>query len=89
MRWQSKNSGVWRRSDATTGGPMRHVRDEVPVHDVDVQPVGRRGHLAHLLGQHAEVGREHRRRDAQVADLAGVALRVPAVRSSTRPPPLS
>src|SRR5580698_5608147 len=22
MRWQSKNSGVWRRSDATTGGPI-------------------------------------------------------------------
>ena len=55
--------------------PDRHVRDEVPVHDVDVQPVGYGGHLPHLLGQHAEVGGEHRRRDAQVADPTGVALR--------------
>ena len=45
--------------------PDRDVGDEVPVHHVDVEPVGRRGHLPHLLGQQAEVGRQHRRRDAQ------------------------
>src|SRR5208283_4959418 len=45
----------------------------VAVHDVDVQPVGDRCHLAHRLGQIAEVGREHRGGDLQRAGVAGTA----------------
>ena len=52
----SAKRGHHRRAD----GEVRH---EVPVHDVDVEPVGRRRHLAHLFGQRPEVRREHRRGD--------------------------
>ena len=65
------------------GRPDRHVGDEVPVHDVDVEPVGRGRHLPHLLGQHAEVGRQHRRRDAQVSGAARVAARLSSSAAST------
>ena len=57
------------------GRPDRHVGDEVPVHHVDVEPVGGRRHLADLLGQQTEVRRQHRRCDAQVAGATGVPLR--------------
>ena len=30
MRWQSKNSGVWRRNDATTGGPIVTLGTKCP-----------------------------------------------------------
>ena len=53
--------------------PDRDVGDEVPVHDVDVQPVGRGRDLADLLGQHAEVRRQHGGRDAHVAGSPRVA----------------
>ncbi len=60
------------RSMATQRGHDRRadrdVGDEVPVHDVDVQPVRGGCHLAHLLGQHAEVGRQHGGGDAHVAE---------------------
>ena len=53
--------------------PDRHVRHEVPVHHVDVEPVGRGRHLPDLLGQQPEVGRQHRRGDAQRAGATGIA----------------
>ena len=55
------------------GRTDRHVRHEVPVHDVDVEPVGRRSDFAHLLGQEAEVGRQDRGGDAQIAGTPGPA----------------
>jgi hypothetical protein len=36
---------------------------EVPVHHIDVHPVGGRRHLPHRLGQATEVGQEDRRSD--------------------------
>ena len=42
--------------------PERDIRDEVPVHDVDVNPVRPGGDdLRHLVGQVRQVGREDRR----------------------------
>ena len=52
-----------RRHHRWSDGQIGH---EVTVHDVHVQPIGRGRHLAHLLRQHPEVRREHRRRDPQV-----------------------
>ena len=60
-----------RRDDRRTDG---HVGHEVAVHDVDVEPVGRGGHLSHLFGQGAEVRGEERRRDAQVTGLPRVRM---------------
>ena len=57
------------------GRPDGDIGDEVPVHHVDVEPVGGLRHLPHLLGQQAEVGRQHRRRDAQVTGATGVPFR--------------
>ena len=65
IRWQSKNSPECRRSDSHHGRADGQVGHEVAVHDVDVQPVGLGSHLAHRLGQAAEVGRQHRRGDPQ------------------------
>ena len=58
--------------------PDGEVGHEVGVHDVHVQPVGRAGDLAHRLGEVAEVGREHRRRDLERARGARVARGVDA-----------
>ena len=58
------------------GRTDRDVRHEVPVHDVDVEPVGRRSDFAHLLGQEAEVGRQDRGCDAQIARTPGIAFPV-------------
>ncbi len=42
-------------------GPERDIGDEVPVHDVDVNPVGAgRDGLGHLVGQMGHVGRQDR-----------------------------
>ena len=60
-----------RRHHRRTDG---HVGHEVPVHHVDVEPVGGRSDLAHLLGQQAEVGREDRWCDAHITHPPGVAL---------------
>ena len=57
------------------GRPDGDIGDEVPVHHVDVEPVGGLRHLPHLLGQQAEVSRQHRRRDAQVTRATGVPFR--------------
>ena len=48
-------------------GSDGEVGHEVPVHDVDVEPVRRRRHLPHLFGQRPEVGGEDRGGDPQSA----------------------
>jgi len=52
-----------RAQRAHDGRPDGEVGDEVAVHHVDVQPIGRAGDLPDRLGQVAEVGRQHRRGD--------------------------
>lgn len=48
--------------------PHRDVRDEAPVHDVDVNPVGPGGlDRTNLFGEAAEVSRKNRRRDQAYA----------------------
>ena len=44
--------------------PDRDVRDEMPVHDIDMNPVGAGGdNRAHLLAEPREVGRKNGRGD--------------------------
>ena len=66
--------------------PDRQVRHEVAVHDVDVQPVRGRRHLADRLGQAAEVRREDRRRHLHLAGDAGVGSHDPSLRSNRSAP---
>src|SRR5699024_4685400 len=44
------------------------VGDEVPVHDVDVQPVGVGGHSSRLIGQVREIGVQDTGRDLDCHD---------------------
>ena len=45
-------------------GPKRHVIDEVPVHDVAMNPISAGFlHPMHLLGEFCEIGRQDGRRD--------------------------
>ena len=56
-----------RPEPADDHGPERDIGDEVPVHDVDVNPVGPgRNDLGHLVGQMAHVGRQDRRGELDV-----------------------
>ncbi len=56
MRWTSKGSRVCRRSAFRTGGTEADVGDEVPVHDIEMQPIGAGGlDRGDFLGQPPEI----------------------------------
>ncbi len=60
IRWQSSGNSVALRSDFTTGGPMRQVRHEVTIHDVDMDDMPPRlARGAHLLAQSGEISRKN------------------------------
>ncbi len=57
MRWTSSSFLVCGRSACTTAGPDRDVRHEMPVHDIDMDPVGAGGvDGAHFFPEPGEVG---------------------------------
>ena len=64
----SRGIGVTGRSQRTTAGPKRDIGDEVPVHDVDVNPVGMAAATtsATCVGQMPHVGRQDRRGELDV-----------------------
>ena len=62
MRWQSRNRRGVLAQRGDDRRPDREVRDEVAVHDVDVEQVGLGGHAVDLVAEPGEVGGEDRRR---------------------------
>ena len=74
-----------RGHDRWTDGEVGH---EVPVHHVDVEPVGGRGHLADLLGQRSEIRRQDRGGDAHEPGRARIPCFVRTRRLGHRPAPL-
>jgi hypothetical protein len=65
IRWASSGMVVTFASASTSGWAEGEVRDEVPVHQVEMEQIGaRRLDIGDLVGEPGEVGGQQRRCDA-------------------------